>query len=986
MTSRQTRSSIPPLASESSVDFQEVEQRKSKINRLRRSPRPSKHPPCPLVSSDIKHTDFKTPTRPARTRFRGYINKESPCSENENQHDIIWDQGSPSPVRKGGLTRGARGDAIVGKTDVNALVNRLAPKNWRPADSSDASMLQWIGAEGISCTPEQPQPKTRTKCTWQSSHEHLKELAKQFDFHMIRSERSSADERSVEPTLLGVVEERDVFGKENQPPGDPRRTPPPHNPSPSDVVGALSLDHDMDDDALLNELFDGPTVSIENGLSQPLTCSSSQGLLPLNSTLQDKKGSSAGKPDLLTNSQEPGNVCPLAKSAPRASTATGFVITTAACADDWDDDSLLEDSLVIEMTQNPDLFAPPKHCSTQKSSLVGLMGPPTNRHPLPRSTPSRPHQPLAAKSAGSHRHVKGLCTSDVAKGFENRESFRPSLKANQQGGCQSTNLSSGNMLQSQPVDSSSQSALKDLPRTPKQSEPLTTSTLLNQSSTSSKLVVTCLNGAPQKPPNASKASSKPSQVTSWSNQHTNPQVNVRTNQNGDQQAGAFTNRQSKSETNTVTKRQTDQQASALSRNGSLAAVVTSEPNLVEGYNANDEDNIAPAGEGGIPSYDDDLDIYFASDSGWDMDTNDDDLLCEACEVMDDGFQQPIIQSSPSTVAQTFPTNLRLNREQNQTASSSLTTTRGPNQAKSHSQAPVKAFAHPPMPPISTERTSGRQNATLAKKDSVADGRLCVNALVNHASSAKVAPDSGVMAQDRPQVVGGGNSLNKAVRPVIGHVNSANQDKARHLGGVGSTWDGHLLSPSTILQTSLTAGYGQMTSIRGSTHQSTASNLRGLSSAGSAEQPSHHTSTNHFGELTCNNETSQSTPGVLAHRNLLRPTNPVNGLVPRLKQITQTSTGSSRLHNASNNQVGSKGRRMDNSHQPFVRMNCNSDPNNLQNFTNTGANNHTLHSAPAPASLSVRCSEAEIERKKQEALERRRLRILATQNQNLRAPC
>uniref|UniRef100_A0A8C8G8Z3 ETAA1 activator of ATR kinase n=1 Tax=Oncorhynchus tshawytscha TaxID=74940 RepID=A0A8C8G8Z3_ONCTS len=81
-------------------------------------------------------------------------------------------------------------------------------------------------------------------------------------------------------------------------------------------------DHEMEDD--LDFLFDGPTQHISLNLSQ----------------------------NSLPQSLEVKTVC---------SANNNF-------DDDWENDDLLDDSLVFEMTQNPDPFAAPNHCSTQKGS------------------------------------------------------------------------------------------------------------------------------------------------------------------------------------------------------------------------------------------------------------------------------------------------------------------------------------------------------------------------------------------------------------------------------------------------------------------------------------------------------------------------------------------------------------------------------------------------------------------------------------------
>lgn len=49
----------------------------------------------------LNKTEFKTPTRPVRTKFGLLVGKDSPYNDCENPYDIIWDPSSPSPITKG---------------------------------------------------------------------------------------------------------------------------------------------------------------------------------------------------------------------------------------------------------------------------------------------------------------------------------------------------------------------------------------------------------------------------------------------------------------------------------------------------------------------------------------------------------------------------------------------------------------------------------------------------------------------------------------------------------------------------------------------------------------------------------------------------------------------------------------------------------------------------------------------------------------------
>ncbi|XP_013986775.1 ewing's tumor-associated antigen 1 homolog [Salmo salar] len=332
---------------------------KPKTNRLRRSPKQTQATPS-LVDSPKTCQDFKTPTRVTRSRYNNVFNKgESPMNESELQQDIVWDATSPSPLRTVSK-RGKKYSANVGIVDISEIVNRIAPKHGRPV-VPESSLLQWIGDSAIPCTPEMQQPRAKKKSPRPNGVDDLLKLAKQFDFNMLRQDEERVNDmhkQSLE--LLSDSEDiLDLDGNENQPP------PLLSNVTPESTQSALKTnnmrnskdqippDHEMEDD--MDFLFDGPTQHISGNLSQ--------NLLPLSLEVKTAPTVSSkvipGKyPDSIH-----GHTSTVSSSHPvkRSSANNNF-------DDDWENDDLLDDSLVFEMTQNPELFAAPNHCSTQRGS------------------------------------------------------------------------------------------------------------------------------------------------------------------------------------------------------------------------------------------------------------------------------------------------------------------------------------------------------------------------------------------------------------------------------------------------------------------------------------------------------------------------------------------------------------------------------------------------------------------------------------------
>uniref|UniRef100_A0A3Q4HS70 ETAA1 activator of ATR kinase a n=1 Tax=Neolamprologus brichardi TaxID=32507 RepID=A0A3Q4HS70_NEOBR len=238
----------------------------------------------------------------------------SPHNESDFQQDIIWDATSPSPNRRGkrGKTRPA------GAVSISEIVNRIAPKHGRPEDT-DPTLQQWIGDSAtIPCTPDVQPPKPKKK---PNAVDDLLKLAKQFDFNMFRRDEEAIE---VSPSLHGS-----------------------RLPAASVVAGTgvrLLPDQHTDDD--LDFLFDGPTQHVSGNLSQ--ACSAQSQVKP--------PREASGKP------------C-VSSLGPTSAVSTPHGNATSArddFEDDWGDDDLLNDSLVLEMTQNPLKFASPKLCSTQK--------------------------------------------------------------------------------------------------------------------------------------------------------------------------------------------------------------------------------------------------------------------------------------------------------------------------------------------------------------------------------------------------------------------------------------------------------------------------------------------------------------------------------------------------------------------------------------------------------------------------------------------
>ncbi|KAJ8394149.1 hypothetical protein AAFF_G00049540 [Aldrovandia affinis] len=339
------------------VRVSKLSQNKSKNNRLSRNLRQTQKSPS-FDQSPICHRDVKTRKRHTRIRTNALNQCDSPSNDSDLQQDIIWDPTSPTPVYNG---KGVKKSINMRVVDISEIANRIAPKNERPV-VPESSLLQWIG-DAVPCTPEVRQPRIRKKSTRLNDVEDLMKLAKQFDFNMYQQDKEQVKESKEESA------NQDVDGLDSQ----GNNLPPSPNDVPTTSKGAAfqipdsgeqmltgrkPLDQEMEDD--LDALFDGPTQHISRRLSQCSSTYSQEGRgPPVTASSEDalpEKGSDLGPSNPSAVSSAPVNKPEGMPKAP---------VSNRLADDDWDNDDLLNDSLVIEMTQNPELFVSPKHCSTQ---------------------------------------------------------------------------------------------------------------------------------------------------------------------------------------------------------------------------------------------------------------------------------------------------------------------------------------------------------------------------------------------------------------------------------------------------------------------------------------------------------------------------------------------------------------------------------------------------------------------------------------------
>ncbi|XP_022057487.2 ewing's tumor-associated antigen 1 homolog [Acanthochromis polyacanthus] len=263
--------------------------------------------------------DFHSPRHRGYGRYPGLNNGDSP-GDVEPSQDIVWDSTSPTPSNTG---PGHRNNRIV---EISDIVNRIAPKDVKPK-GPESPLLQWIGDSAIPFTPEMRKPRTRKKSTRQSNVEDLMKLARQFDQNMQQDKETSEQLNAVSSDLDEHVKTSET-----------RAAPASFPSNAKDLKCSPSSDQV---EAELHALFDCSTQGVSGRLSQSSAASP---------CLQDGKHQHVTS--AASEQKESGSAarCPAGEKQSCGSSANNC----ADFDDDWENDDLLNDSLVLAMAQNPD--------------------------------------------------------------------------------------------------------------------------------------------------------------------------------------------------------------------------------------------------------------------------------------------------------------------------------------------------------------------------------------------------------------------------------------------------------------------------------------------------------------------------------------------------------------------------------------------------------------------------------------------------------
>ncbi|KAM4729185.1 uncharacterized protein etaa1b [Anableps anableps] len=349
-------------AAAGSPEFSEQWRKISEADRIKNpARRGAQQMPAPAASTG--RSDLQSPRLRGSSSSLGSCTTESP-GDVEASQDIFWDATSP--------TQTGSGNKNIRAVEISDIVNRIAPKNIKPK-VTESSLLHWIDDGAIPCTPDVPKQQVRKRSSRQNSVEDLLKLAKQFDKNMQQDEETSVQLNSVGGKLHEAVNT------------SANNVTEPKCPSSSEQV-----------EAELRALFDSSTQGVSGRLSETSVSSQDRKDQPETSAFTD---------------------CRQFEPKPADKRSTNNLVDFD---DDWDNDDLLNDSLILALTQDPNspLDANPKtstksHAHTNTKELASALQSTTNM--------DLAHKPLEKICKTSFSSLQELCPKPKTT---NRSTFK----------------------------------------------------------------------------------------------------------------------------------------------------------------------------------------------------------------------------------------------------------------------------------------------------------------------------------------------------------------------------------------------------------------------------------------------------------------------------------------------------------------------------------------------------------------------------------
>ncbi|NXD92167.1 ETAA1 protein, partial [Chaetorhynchus papuensis] len=137
----------------------------------------------------------KTPKRSLSRKSR-IPTFSSPINDTDTQQEIFWDSHSPIAHRLGnGKTKQSTSSCAV---EISEIVNRIAPQDEKATCNEGSLLGTWIGEDAIPCTPVVAKGRARTKLSYlkiKNPEEELMKLAKEFDKNLVELDAVQEQEK-----------------------------------------------------------------------------------------------------------------------------------------------------------------------------------------------------------------------------------------------------------------------------------------------------------------------------------------------------------------------------------------------------------------------------------------------------------------------------------------------------------------------------------------------------------------------------------------------------------------------------------------------------------------------------------------------------------------------------------------------------------------------------------------------------------------------
>ncbi|NWR20064.1 ETAA1 protein, partial [Emberiza fucata] len=148
----------------------------------------------------------KTPKRSLSRKSR-IPTFSSPINDTETQQEIFWDAHSPVAHRLGnGKSKQTTSRCAV---EISEIVNRIAPQDEKAGCNEDSLLGTWIGEDAIPCTPIVVKGRARTKLSYlkiKNPEEELMKLAKEFDKNLVELDAVQEQEKLVHNFIQSTSE------------------------------------------------------------------------------------------------------------------------------------------------------------------------------------------------------------------------------------------------------------------------------------------------------------------------------------------------------------------------------------------------------------------------------------------------------------------------------------------------------------------------------------------------------------------------------------------------------------------------------------------------------------------------------------------------------------------------------------------------------------------------------------------------------------